>query len=445
MEQRDENLRHQLNILLKWEQQLRVAAAEQQRQQQAQAALSLFQHQQALFTPQELTAAVAVAAHVQNMQRAVATMSAFPQPTTAAPPTCIYSPTVHVPSMAFNYIEGNTTPVTAVPSESLVECSTESAVAESSSTVKSTRNHALPFPSAPSCPESDRPTSSHNDTLDPTGKPPVKLPPPCSRVARKVTGSPAVSSSSSSSCLHKHTKKRDRDIPPAPAAPKSLVHQACELYPQSETIVASALRVDGEGARRRRSVCASYTTKSHKRSRHLHEYPITIALHHDASLSVLQLLVDAAPDVLVQVDGDEQGSALSTALMQKRDLSIISLLLEANPDQVRVHDRYRNYPLHASCIYGACLKVVQLVASAYPSALRKKNFHGMTPLDIAQRNAFCSDDVIDYLQQTSFGSLEEDAIHMEDSFIVKEDTGKTIASCKRVGNAACQSKHPAGV
>jgi hypothetical protein len=38
--------------------------------------------------------------------------------------------------------------------------------------------------------------------------------------------------------------------------------------------------------------------------------------------------------------------------------------------------------------------------------------------------------VIDYLQQTSFGSLEEDAIHMEDSFIVKEDTGKTIASCK---------------
>jgi ankyrin repeat protein len=177
----------------------------------------------------------------------------------------------------------------------------------------------------------------------------------------------------------------------------------------------------------------------------LHGYPITIALHHDASLSVLQLLVDAAPDVLVQVDGDEQGSALSTALMQKRDLSIISLLLEANPDQVRVHDRYRNYPLHASCIYGACLKVVQLVASAYPSALRKKNFHGMTPLDIAQRNAFCSDDVIDYLQQTSFGSLEEDAIHMEDSFIVKEDTGKTIASCKRVGNAACQSKHPAGV
>jgi hypothetical protein len=417
MEQQDENLRHQLNILRKWQQQRHVAVAEQQRQQQAHAALSLFQHQQALFTPQDLIAAVAVAAHVQNMQGVVATMSAFPQPTSAAPPTCMYSPTVHVPSMAFNYNEGNTTPVTAAPSESLVECSTESAVAESSSTVNS--KHAyLPSLSSPSRPESERPRSSHNDTLDPTGKLPVKLPPPCSRVARKVTASPAVSSSSS--CLHKHTKKRDRDIP---AAPKSLVHQACELYPQSETIVASALRVDGEGARRRRSVCASYyKNKSHKRSRHLHEYPITIALHHDASLSVLQLLVDAAPDVLVQVDGDEQGSALSTALMQKRDLSIISLLLEANPDQVRVHDRYRNYPLHASCIYGACLKVVQLVASAYPSALRKKNFHGMTPLDIAQRNAFCSDDVIDYLQQTSFGSLEEDAIHMEDSFIVREDT-----------------------
>ena len=430
----------------------RRTTAEQQRRQQAQAAHSLLQQQQqqqhALFTPQDLTAAVAVAAHVQSMQGAAATRRVLSQPTSAAPPTSSMYSSSTIPAMTFTRNEAsmaplysNMRPVAAAPKRRLIEGSPDSAA---SGIIRNSRPA-----SAPSYTETERLTSSHNDRLDATRNirciPPVKPPPPLSRVARTVTASSAVSSAS---CAHTQTStESDCNIPPAPAAPKSLVHQACELYPQSAMIVSSALRVDQEGARRRRSVCTSHN--DNKRKRHLHEYPITIALHHDASLSVLQLLIDAAPDVLVQVDGDEQGSALSTALMKKCNLAIISLLLEANPDQVRVHDRYQNYPLHASCVYGACLEVVQLLASAYPSVLRKKNFHGMTPLDIAQRNAFCSDDVIDYLQQTAFGSLEEEAIHMEDAEIANEESDTStngnvdvIASGK--GETACHARRDAG-
>jgi hypothetical protein len=198
-------------------------------------------------------------------------------------------------------------------------------------------------------------------------------------------------------------------IPPPVAAPPSLVHQACQLYAQTETIVNSAIRVDPAGVKRRLSACSRK-----KRRKHAYDYPINIALHHNASNAVIQLLADAAPDILVERDGPESCCTLSSALCHKRTLHVISLLLEANPDQVRVPDRYKNFPLHCACAHGASLSVVKLVASAYPNAIRKKNFHGQTPLDIAQHRACCSDDVIDYLQQTSFGILEENAIHLDD-------------------------------
>lgn len=203
-------------------------------------------------------------------------------------------------------------------------------------------------------------------------------------------------------------------IPPAVASPPSVVHRACELYPQAETIVNSAIRVDPGGVKRRLSTCRVDEQSSKKRKKLQHDYPINIALHHNASLPVIQLLTEAGPDVLMERDGPQESTALSCALVNKRELDVVSLLVEANPDQVRVCDRHSNYPLHTACIHGSCLGIVKLLACAYPSVLRKRNFHGQTPLDIAQWNALCSDDVIDYLQQTSFGSYEEDAIHLDD-------------------------------
>lgn len=135
----------------------------------------------------------------------------------------------------------------------------------------------------------------------------------------------------------------------------------------------------------------------------------------------LKLLADAGPDVLVDGDGPEWCSALSFALYKRRGIDVVSSLLNANGDQVRVRDRHKNYPLHIACGCGSSLPIIKLLASRYRRALRKSNFHGLTPLDLAKRSSFSSDKVIDYLQEASFGSLEENVIHLEDMVEGDED------------------------
>jgi len=143
------------------------------------------------------------------------------------------------------------------------------------------------------------------------------------------------------------------------------------------------------------------------------DYPINIALQHNASLLVLKMLADTGPKILTEGDGPEWGSALSCALYRRRGVDVVFMLLTANPDQVHVRDRHLNYPLHIACCSGSSLSTIKILASRYRRALRKRNFHGLTPLDIAKRNALCSEDVIDYLQEVTFQTLETNAIHLD--------------------------------
>jgi hypothetical protein len=61
------------------------------------------------------------------------------------------------------------------------------------------------------------------------------------------------------------------------------------------------------------------------------------------------------------------------------------------------------------------LVVINKIYKAYPGAVFLRNFHGDTPLDVAVRNVFCSDKIVDHLQRLSFGDQEADASHLEDA------------------------------
>ena len=181
-----------------------------------------------------------------------------------------------------------------------------------------------------------------------------------------------------------------------------LLHQACMLYAQNETVIQCALLADPSGTCRKLPGVG-------------YCYPINIALQNNASLGVLQLLCDADPSVLVEKDGEEECCSLTVALSQKFEMDVVSLILHANPDVVRVSDRHKNYPLHTACFYGSSPAIINLLCSTYPNAIRKKNFHGQTPLHIASRSSICSDDVIDYLQNAAFRELEDVALSYLDS------------------------------
>jgi len=197
------------------------------------------------------------------------------------------------------------------------------------------------------------------------------------------------------------------------------IHEVCKLYSQTESVVARTVQEDPQGVSRRLPRTRAFYLKKRKLAEC--DYPINIAIQHNATLPVLKLLADAGPDVLVDGDGPEWCSALSFALYKRRGIDVVSSLLNANGDQVRVRDRHKNYPLHIACGCGSSLPIIKLLASRYRRALRKSNFHGLTPLDLAKRSSFSSDKVIDYLQEASFGSLEENVIHLEDMVEGDED------------------------
>jgi hypothetical protein len=191
--------------------------------------------------------------------------------------------------------------------------------------------------------------------------------------------------------------ENDSNFCPDPVS-RFLLHQACKLYAQTETVIQSALLGDPSGIRRQ------FPGEGYS-------YPINIALEHKATVEVLQLLCDADPSILVE--RDKGRCSLAIALQEKYDMDVVSLILHANPDVVRVSDRRHNYPLHTAAVYGSSLPIIKLLCCTYPNAIRKKNFHGQTPLDIASRSSICSDEVIDYLQHVAFGALEDYALHLD--------------------------------
>jgi hypothetical protein len=205
----------------------------------------------------------------------------------------------------------------------------------------------------------------------------------------------------------------------------SLLHNSCKLYPTTKAVVESALQFDTDAIRRSVPlVCGDSNDKeggkdkqSRKRiSRERYAYPVNIALMCNGSLDVLQLLASEGPDVLAEKDGPDETCTLSIALTSDSDMGIIDMCIETNPACTKVGDRHANLPLHVAVrSRKISLDVINKIHQAYPGAVAHRNFHGETPLDVAVRNVFCSDTIVDHLQRLSFGDQEAGASHLEDA------------------------------
>jgi len=202
----------------------------------------------------------------------------------------------------------------------------------------------------------------------------------------------------------------------------SLLHNSCKLYPNSLEIVRSALQFDPGAIRRavlvestqEETSCTEQLSKKQKVSNGF-SYPVNIAIRHKGSPDVIEMLAQAAPDVLVMHDGPYQGSSIATAIRSVCDVSIIKALLDANRDQTRVVDRLHDLPLHtALCVPTVSLEVVKLILNAFPDALIKTNIRGETPVQVAERNQHCKEDIVNYLQDHAYSPFEASAVHMDD-------------------------------
>jgi hypothetical protein len=188
----------------------------------------------------------------------------------------------------------------------------------------------------------------------------------------------------------------------------SILHQACSNRNLSLETLQGILRDDTSAASRQHSLFTEekvYNFLSHhletKSVRESYTYPLNMALEKGFNSTVIKTLIDADKTVLARKDGLEQEGSLHILLKhQRNNTDAVDAILVANPSSVLVEDRHFNTPLHVACRSGASMDVIRHLWIMYPGALAKRNFQGLTPLDVARMNGHtCSDGVACFLWQ----------------------------------------------
>lgn len=164
------------------------------------------------------------------------------------------------------------------------------------------------------------------------------------------------------------------------AADAHVLHRTVVLFPNDASLVQTALVGSPPQA------VLSPSPVPH----HGYSYPLHMALCQGASLQVLQLLVQAGPQVLMQKDGPQGFTPLMLALTLLPNRSDAHQLLHKALPQAAgiVGGEDQELPLHVACrntggsSSNQSVSVVQELIRDYPAAVVQTNRRGLTPLNI---------------------------------------------------------------
>ena len=115
-----------------------------------------------------------------------------------------------------------------------------------------------------------------------------------------------------------------------------------------------------------------------------YHYPLHIAICRQASLEVLQVLVDAGPSILLQEDGPHHYTPLCLALaLFPHRVDLHTYLLLSNKTAIRQPTSHtHDLPLHVACKYGVPIEILVMLIMEYPESSNIPNQTGQTPRDI---------------------------------------------------------------
>jgi hypothetical protein len=168
---------------------------------------------------------------------------------------------------------------------------------------------------------------------------------------------------------------------------RTLLHRACQQYPRQKSVIKAALQKDRSAVLRRAFIPGR--SAKNKANAGLapepYQLPINIALSHNASIEVLDILVKSDPSQLSQRDGIHGINSLCLALEKRpNDVAVLGMFLVTHPGLVRQHcDDHQNTPLHVACQRGSA--IVRQLFRLHPASLFERNESGMTPMDILQQ------------------------------------------------------------
>jgi len=193
---------------------------------------------------------------------------------------------------------------------------------------------------------------------------------------------------------------------PVPQVKGAELHRLCCNPSVTREAIDRVLRVDPSSASRPMSVqshkavynCVRQTMET-KVVKESYSYPLNIAIKNKVSMGVIEMLLDAAPSVLLKKDGPQQETPLCVLLKTSpQNLAAVDCFLLSSPRSAAIKDRHLNTPLHIACSRGASLEVVKHLCILYHEPLFMENWHGKTPLKLTQeRTSTCSEEVSMYL------------------------------------------------
>ena len=127
-------------------------------------------------------------------------------------------------------------------------------------------------------------------------------------------------------------------------------------------------------------------------------YSLNLALQTDMDSSMIEKILNSAPEVMSQEDGKMRETSLHVLMKHRpNDVATVDLFLLTNPSCVSITDCRLNTPLHIACSKGASLDVIRHMCILCPEAMTQRNFYGHTPIQLAQRSSSCPEDVSLYL------------------------------------------------
>lgn len=135
-----------------------------------------------------------------------------------------------------------------------------------------------------------------------------------------------------------------------------------------------------------------------KRVKEPYRFALNLAIKYKAPSSVLHMLIEAAPEVLLQPDGAMREASLSILLRNRpSDTKTVDRMLLVRPRCAALRDRHSNTPLHIACSHGAPIDTVRHLCIMAEESSDWRNFHNQTALDVARRSSILNERVAEFL------------------------------------------------
>jgi ankyrin repeat protein len=133
-------------------------------------------------------------------------------------------------------------------------------------------------------------------------------------------------------------------------------------------------------------------------------YPLHMAIHSGVSFSILELLIQQAPEDVLTKTNKFGETPLHLALKKgAHNEPQIELLLRHDTKAVTMRDCHGNLPLHNAAAFG-CSPVVakHLMEVGGPDMIHAVNSEGLTPMACAIQHNHCSKEVLGLLSIKDF-------------------------------------------